>query len=604
VPKGKRIFLAHSSIDKELVRKLYKELKKRGLQPWLDEEDLLPGQNWRIEIPKAIRECEYFIACLSERAIHKQGYVNKEFRMALDIYAEKPPGSIYLIPLKFDDCGVPDIQHPELGAKLRDIHWLDYWKSDGLERLLKVIGNGKEGGPASSGPKEKVPENNSKWEESPPKEVKTDSSVHGNMPSWVMAVSVVSALVFITVLLVIALFVSDPTRFQIFVFRIVLALAAAAFGATLPGFFTFRMSFSAKGFVHAGGALGLFVLIFLVNPPELIAPPSLQQTAESQPGIDADTKKNELKKESRISVQTDPENAAIKILNIAQKFYQGMELSPGDYYLEVSAPGYKSQKKWVTLSAGEDKRMEFRLNSVEPAEKFSNSLGMEFVYIPPGSFMMGSPKNEADRDNDESRHRVSLTQGYYMGTTEVTQGQWQAVMGRNPSEFKDCGEECPVESVSWNDVLEFIRKLNQRESNYQYRLPTEAEWEYAARAGTTTPFSFGSTLGTDQANYYGNGSKGIYRRKTIPAKSFSPNAWGLYNMHGNVWEWCQDWYGEYPSGNVIDPQGSQSGDDRVLRGGSWSYEAGSCRSADRVRDEPGNRLNVSGFRLAASLFSR
>jgi hypothetical protein len=139
--KGPRIFLAHASEDEEQVRKLYHTLKKRGLRPWLDKENLLGGQNWQIEIPKAIKECEYIINCLSKKSIHKKGYVQKEFRMALDQYAKMPAGSIYLIPLKLDDCEVPDIQFPELGVKLRDIQWIEYWKPDGLKRLLKAVRN-------------------------------------------------------------------------------------------------------------------------------------------------------------------------------------------------------------------------------------------------------------------------------------------------------------------------------------------------------------------------------------------------------------------------------------------------------------------------------
>jgi len=134
-----RIFLAHAAEDKPQVRQLYKQLEDQGYRPWLDEKDLLPGQNWKIEIPKAINECELFCACLSKCSIRKEGYIQKEFRLALNAYSEKPPGSIYLIPLKFDDCEVPDLQIPELSIRLSDIHWVDYWKSDGLELITKSI---------------------------------------------------------------------------------------------------------------------------------------------------------------------------------------------------------------------------------------------------------------------------------------------------------------------------------------------------------------------------------------------------------------------------------------------------------------------------------
>jgi len=188
-----------------------------------------------------------------------------------------------------------------------------------------------------------------------------------------------------------------------------------------------------------------------------------------------------------------------------------------------------------------------------------------------------------------------------MQTTEVTQGQWKAVMRNNPSEFKDCGDDCPVEQVSWDDVQKFIKNLNQTEKK-EYRLPTEAEWEYACRAGTDTPFAFGKCLSTDQANYDGHHplsgcTEGKYRKKTVPVASFAPNKWGLYDMHGNLWEWCQDWYADYPSGSVTDPMGPTSGSCYVFRGGSWLINAESCRSARRLGFLPEVRYTILGFRL-------
>ncbi len=292
-----------------------------------------------------------------------------------------------------------------------------------------------------------------------------------------------------------------------------------------------------------------------------------------------------------------------------------MALEPGRYHLEVSAEGFNTEKRWVTLSSGEEGEVSIRLTVVRVERpkpvvtapvverKKSNSLGMAFVYIPPGSFTMGSPSGESERGSDETQHRVTLTRGYYMQTTEVTQGQWRKVMGSNPSRFKNCGSNCPVEKVSWEDCQKFIRKLNGLEGTSKYRLPTEAEWEYAARAGTDTPFSFGRCLSTDQANYVGNYpysgcSKGEYRNSPVAVGGLSPNAWGLYDMHGNVLEWCQDWYGGYLSGSVTDTVGPNSGLGRVLRGGGWLGSAGDCRSADRHGGSPGNRYDYLGFRLA------
>jgi sulfatase modifying factor 1 len=235
-------------------------------------------------------------------------------------------------------------------------------------------------------------------------------------------------------------------------------------------------------------------------------------------------------------------------------------------------------------------------------EGIENSIGMKFVRIPPGTFMLGSPPDEPGHTFNEKQHQVTLTKEFYMQTTEVTQGQWKKVMGSNPSQFNKCGDDCPVEKVSWNDVQDFIHKLNQREGSGIYRLPTEAEWEYAARAGTKTPFAFGRCLSTDQANFDGNYpfpkcANGEFRKKTVSVGSFSPNSWGLYDMHGNVWEWCLDWYKSYPPGSETDPTGPPKGSSRLHRGGSWFSGAGPCRSANRNFSSPEARNFDLGFRL-------
>ncbi|MFC1885135.1 formylglycine-generating enzyme family protein [Thermodesulfobacteriota bacterium] len=233
-----------------------------------------------------------------------------------------------------------------------------------------------------------------------------------------------------------------------------------------------------------------------------------------------------------------------------------------------------------------------------------DGVSFRMVRVSAGSFVMGNPSNEPKRSYEESQHKVTLTQDFYLGETEVTQGLWRAVMGNNPSLFKYCGDDCPVERVSWEDCQKFIRKLNQM-TGKQFRLPTEAEWEYACRAGTTTPFHAGKCLGAVQANYRGNFpmpgcGKGPNRGKTMPVASFKPNAWGLYDMHGNVWEWCQDWYGDYPDVPVADPVGPSSGLYRIRRGGSWFDFARDCRSAHRRWFTPDTRYDILGFRLALS----
>jgi sulfatase modifying factor 1 len=225
-----------------------------------------------------------------------------------------------------------------------------------------------------------------------------------------------------------------------------------------------------------------------------------------------------------------------------------------------------------------------------------------FRWIVPGTFLMGSPEDEPERYDDETQHPVTLTQGYWLADSACTQALWRAVMGNNPSRFQD-DEQNPVEQVSWNGVQQFIDKLNGLIPNLNARLPTEAQWEYACRAGTTMPFSLGKNITPEQVNYdgnypYANGKKGLYRKKTIPVKSLPPNPWGLYEMHGNVWEWCQDWYGDYPAEPGVDPIGSSEGAYRVLRGGSWHDHGRYVRSADRSSPEPGIRGGDVSFRLS------
>ena len=384
-----RIFLCHSSGDKPAVRNLYQRLSGEGYDPWLDEEDLLPGQEWELEIAKAVKTSDVVIVCLSHKAINKSGYVQKEIEFALDKAEEQPEGTIFLIPLKLEECDVPE--------RLQRWQWVNLFEEKGHERLMS----------------------------------------------------------------------------------------------------------------------------------------SLRLRAET------------------ITSCSNPE------------------------------PNLIQRHEEVTY--------------VEENETFINTLDMEFVLIQPGEFDMGSPANETGRYDDEGPvHHVTISKAFYLSKYEVTQKQWNEVMGDNPSYFK--GDDLPVEFVFWDDVQEFIKKLNKKESTDKYRLPSEAEWEYAARAGTTTRYSFGdddSKLG-EYAWYRENSGD-----KTHPVGNKGANPWGLYDMHGNVWEWVQDkWHYTY---NGAPADGSAWEDEisaiRVVRGGGWFRDAGRCRSARRFSRGPGNRARILGFRL-------
>jgi len=256
----------------------------------------------------------------------------------------------------------------------------------------------------------------------------------------------------------------------------------------------------------------------------------------------------------------------------------------------------------------------------------TNSLGMELVSIPAGTFIMGSPKDEKGHRADETQREVTLTQKFRIATTEVTQKQWKDLMGTNFQDLINQQEgplgrgaklkstpsaianNQPMCFVNWSDAIAFCKKLTEQErvkkiisNTAQYTLPTEAQWEFCCRAGTNTTFTYGNSLTSKEANFYGKlpygtDTPGIYREKSTPIKSFPPNAWGLFDMHGNLYEWCLDWYEERPNSKT-DPTGPNSGDGRIIRGGAWDRKGSSCRSAYRYSRDPVRRSHNIGFRV-------
>jgi sulfatase modifying factor 1 len=229
--------------------------------------------------------------------------------------------------------------------------------------------------------------------------------------------------------------------------------------------------------------------------------------------------------------------------------------------------------------------------------------GFALVALPPGQFVMGSPAGEVGRSADESAHRVTLTRPFYLGQHEVTQDEWRQVLGVDPANHQGCGR-CPIERVSFLDVAQFLAAVNERPGGFRYRLPTEAEWEYACRAGTTAAYGTGPALTPADANYDASpGSKteasALSQGGTVPVESYHPNRWGVFDMEGNVWEWTADWYGPYPPGPVSDPTGPAEGELRVIRGGSFFFDAGSARCAGRYHHRPQDLGFSLGMRLAA-----
>jgi formylglycine-generating enzyme required for sulfatase activity len=370
-----RIFLCHASEDKAQVREVYQRLRTiDGFEPWLDEEDLLPGQDWTREIPQALQTSDFILIFFSSLSVAKRGYVQREMKLALDALQELPEGTIHTIPVRLDDCDVPE--------SFRHYHYANLFDPNGFDRIVRAI------------------------------------------------------------------------------------------------------------------------------RAELAKRPGTQDTA------------------------------------------------------------------------------------LEPL--LINSIGMEFVLIPAGTFTMGSPDSDAEAsDNEKPAHRVTISQPFYLGKCPVTPAQWEEVMGNNPSKFRGNLNQ-PVELVSWDDALAFLRKLSDRERDCAYYLPTEAQWEYACRAGTETTRYHPDV---NAIAWYEENNNGYPR----PVGQKLPNAWGLYDMLGNVWEWCQDGWRTYTAVAAVDPMGPIDADAiRVLRGGGWFSSARDVRAACRLLRRPGYRFDNLGFRCASS----
>ncbi len=449
-----QIFLAHASEDKPAVLALYNRLKQAGYKPWLDEEDLIPGQIWRDEIPKAIKASQIFLACLSAKSA-KQGYIQRELRIALDTLGQMLPGTIFFIPMRLEECEIPDLRSAEVGLNLRDIHRLDYWKENGFEQLERAI--------------------------------------------------------------------------------------------------TYQ---------------------FKLEPEEL---------------------------KQSVIVPEEPKQL-LSVFNFE--------------IVGVNAKGEQIKK--------ESKQSQYF------SEDLGNGITLEMLAIPGGTFLMGTEDEEIERlvkkfgwegfRKEKPQHRVTVS-SFYMGRYPITQAQWKAIASRtdlkvekdldlNPAYFKDRpdSDRRPVEQVDWYDAIEFCARLSKL-TGREYRLPSEAEWEYACRAGTTTPFYFGETITGELANYnasktYAEEAKGEYRKvneETTPVGQFPPNAFGLYDMHGNIWEWCADtWHDNYDGAPTDGSVWIENGNHSPLRGGSWDLSPSYCRSASRIyysfgRDRDHGSSN--GFRV-------
>jgi formylglycine-generating enzyme required for sulfatase activity len=471
-----QIFLCHASEDKAQVREVYHRLRAiEGFEPWLDEEDLLPGQEWAREIPRALQASDFILIFLSRNSVAKRGYVQREMKLALDAWQELPEGTIHTIPVRLDDCEVPE--------PFRRYHYTNLFDARGFERLTRAIHTGLT-----------------------QRQHFTPDSVLEPPP--------------------------DPIR-----------------DSEPP----------------AAGVGQRSVVDASVPPSREPESPTVSQS--QKPLVPA-------QKSPRVSVVT----VVGLVIAVVSALAAVIVVPEGRVWLGLDKPSAQREAR----------------KAVSPPREITTNIGMEFVFIPAGTFLMGSPDSDMQAENNEKpAHRVTISQPFYLGKYEVTQAQWEKVMGTNPSLFTG-NPNRPVDRVSWADIQEFITRLNTQEGWEVCRLPTEAEWEYAARAGTETPRYHPDINAI--AWYEGNSND-----QTHPVGQKLPNAWGLYDMLGNVLEWCQDGLRTYTVNTAIDPMGPMSaGADRARRGGSWYYSARFVQAAFRYWRDPGLRLGHLGFRCASS----
>ena len=342
--------------------------------------------------------------------------------------------------------------------------------------------------------------------------------------------------------------------------------------------------------------------------PKIVSPPQPPKSTPVQPQSKSTILSNPVKRRNFIKYLGFGGSGLIGILILKSLFEKSPSLPTADISSKPQQLPKLTRIKIISVKLNSKGEIVDRPSSTVDTftEDLGNGIKLTMVKIPAGKFMMGSPNTEKERENEESpQHQVSIP-GFYLAKTLVTQAVWQNIMGNNPSHFKG-NDQLPVDSVSWLDAMDFCEKLSQK-TGRAYRLPSEAEWEYACRAGTSTPFAFGETITPNVANYNGNfvyagAAKGVYRSKTTPVGTFPANLFGLYDMHGNLWEWCLDeWADSYngapvdgsPRGNIISRDKNQQ---RLLRGGSWINDPRNCRSADRHRWSADFRDKSFGFRI-------
>jgi formylglycine-generating enzyme required for sulfatase activity len=636
-----KIFLAHAREDKAQVKKLYADLKARGFDPWLDEVDLLPGQIWKDEIPKAIRQAGVFLACLSSRSVGKVGYVQNEFRLALSAFGERPPETIFLIPVRLDDCAVPDLQIPDRGLSLRDIQWVDLWQEDGLDRLVRAIEKALEipnKAPTLRAPAEAVALRLGVAPDQAPVHIASDDADVAEFLSQPIDKDTLSYYtkwkypgrpLNPTLQELLLRDLSNNKKIKTLEdLNCALDVAADAVDLyrkedpdvfkTATDFLTKSLGFADQDFRAKHGFFPQTRQAF-ANYEHLVRSEKARETAPEQkviekpPGTAVESAAERETERRGARLWQNPTIIAAIVVAIAT-------VAAAPWLLEQVSDGNGSRDQEPQETPGEEDLVATAPPQSVPMTTITDDPFREcdacplMVAVHAGSFMMGS--TEADRqsavrqgatgerlENEKPQHRVRITEPFAVGKYEVTFDEWDACVadggcnGYNPDDAPCGGGRKPVIHVSREDAQAYVAWLGN-ETGQPYRLLSEAEWEYAARAGTTTSYSWGDGITAENANY--GGIQGC----TTQVGEYPRNPWGLHDMHGNVWEWVEDCWNDSYEGAPSDGSAWASGDCSrgVFRGGSFSSRSWWwLRSAYRFPNLAVNRLNDVGFRVARTL---
>ncbi len=554
------VFLCYARADQQFALLLAETLKDHDVPMWVDQWDIPFGANWDRTIDNALYGCARFLIILSPAAVESDE-VQAELRTALD---EKKR----IIPVLYQECQIP--------RQLRVIQRTDFTsrEPDDAEAIAELLPSLIEGStpPNETEPSQVVQSEPEMIPESQPEDTSSSPTIEAEAqppPATVPSFS------------------SQTQQAQAM-------LKQLGFEpGPVDGIWGRKTELEVRDYQHCRGLPETGVL-----NDETMASLESETQAPPQPEHERPTPLEQAEATTPPARTVGPESTTPPQEESSLQAQPGDDSPPTEPTTRSETPAVTRRRSpYLLVFVAIGVVIALAIALYTQFKTITNNIGMEFVLIRPDTFAMGSPDSDQDADHDEKpTHEVTISQPFYLGRYEVTQAQWQAVMGNNPSKFK--GNDRPVENVSWDDVQQFIQKLNEKEkqaSGTLYRLPTEAEWEYAARAGTTTRYSFGdeaSQLG-DYAWYGKNAGN-----TTHPVGQKKPNPWGLHDMHGNVWEWVQDWHGDYPPESVTDPTGPATGVLRVLRGGSWISNGQDVRSANRNRNDPGNRNDGIGFRLA------